>query len=104
MINIQYNLQMEGNSNAGLFNVPADITVGRSGSEGVHTVHGKFVVLHLHLPLALLEAELDDGVERHLQVGQLLQGAVQQHGQQAAESGLVGDDQEVVGGGDRLHQ
>ena len=93
---------MEGNSNAGVCNVPADITVGRSGSEGVHTVHGKSVVLHLHM--VLVEAELDDGVEGHLHIGQLLQGEVQEEGQEAAESGLVGDDEQVVGGGDRLDQ
>ena len=87
---------MEGNSNAGFLNVPADITVGRSGSEGVHTVHGQSVVLHL--PVVLLQTELDDGVERHLQVGELRQGEVQEEGQEAAESGLVGDDEQVVGG------
>ena len=95
---------MEGNSNTGVCNVPGDITVGWSWSEGVYTVHWEPVVLHLHLLLVLLEAELDDGVQRHLQVGQLLQGGVEQEGQQAAQGGLVGDDQEVVGGGDRLHQ
>ena len=87
---------MEGNSNAGFLNVPADITVGRSGSEGVHTVHGQSVVLHV--PVVLLETELDHGVERDLQVGELGQGEVQEEGQEAAESGLVGDDEQVVGG------
>ena len=95
---------MEGNSNTGVCNVPGDITVGWSWSEGVHTVHWQPVVLHLHLLLVLLEAELDDGVERDSQVGELLQGGVQQEGKEAAEGGLVGDDQQVVRGADRLQQ
>ena len=91
---------MERHSNTGVLNVPADITVGRFRSVGVDTVHWQFVVLHL--PLAVPQGQLDDGVQRHLEVGQLGQGGVQQERQEAAQGRLVGDDEQVVGGGDCL--
>ncbi len=48
---------------------------------GVHAVDGKPVVLDDEL--CVDEGELDDGVERDLEVGQLRQGVAQQQGHQA---------------------
>ena len=40
--------------------------------------------------------DLDEGVERHLDVGQLRQRLVQEVGQDAAQDGLVGDQNNVL--------
>ena len=68
-------------------------TVG-AGPVGVHGLHRELDVLHLapggH------GGDLDEGVERHLDVGQLRQRLVQEVGQDAAQDGLVGDQNNVL--------
>jgi len=63
------------------------------GPVGVHRVHPELE--HLDLAAVGLGSELDDGVQRHVQVGQLLPVLVVEVGEDAAEHRLVRDHQHV---------
>ena len=70
----------------GLLPVPVDITIVRFRSVGVDAVDRQPVVLQ-HV-LVLLPRHLDDCVERHLGVGDILQIRLQEVGKDAPQGGL----------------
>ena len=87
-------LQVEGHRGDGFNNIPVCAAVGRLGPVCVDTVYGNVNELKDVHPVA--QGHLDDGVQRDLDVGELVEGALGEVGHDATDDGLVGDDQKVL--------
>lgn len=84
---------MTGNGTQSVAVAPADRAVQRFGSVGVDAVDGHLDGLHgVGVPV---QSQLDDGVEGDVDVGDLLEGSLQEVAEDAAEDGLMGDGQDV---------